>query len=84
MAVQRLDVGGRGGVLMAFPDAGCGGERQGFSWQSQSLVEDVGSGGCRWERGGFSWQFRTLVVEGESVVLISVSASGCRGERQRF
>ena len=56
---------GEARVLMAFPDAGCGGQRRGFSWQSQTLDvcwEAVTEAGCGWKEEGFSWQSQTLVV----------------------
>ena len=62
---QTLVVMGRGGVLMAVPDAGCGGAEGGVLM----AVKDAGCGGgevgvlmtvpdsgCEEERQGFSWQ----------------------------
>ena len=61
---------GEAWVLMAVKDDGCRGERRGFSWQSQTLVEVVRGGGShfcqsRWLwrlEAAFSWQSQKLVV----------------------
>ena len=57
---------------MAVPDSGCGGDRQGFSWQSQTMVVGGRNGGsygspiagCVKGEARFSWQSKTIVVGG--------------------
>ena len=91
MAVPEAGCGGEdAGVLMAVPDDGCGGgKRQGFPWQSKTLVVGgrcIGSHGSprHWLWCGrlvFSWQSQTLVVGGQAGVLMAVEDTGCgRGE----
>ena len=74
---------------MAVSDAGCGGsEKQGFSWQTQTLVVV----GRRWyslqsqtQVVGLSlwisWQSQMLFVGGEAQVLMAVPITGCGGRR---
>ena len=81
------------GVLMAVPDAGCGWEIRGFSWQSQTLVviwgdsevlmavSDAGSGREIWR---FLWQSQMLVVLRKSWVFHGCPRRWLWGERQGF
>ena len=77
--------GWKGLTLIAIPDTGYGGERRGFSWQSQTLVVGVG------DRRGFSWQFpgagpgecggslKCWLWGGELGVFMAVPYVGCSG-----
>ena len=58
---------GEARVLMAFPDAGCGGQRRGSHgsprrWMSFGRQEAVTEAGCGGKEEGFLWQSQTLVV----------------------
>ena len=58
---------------MALPDNGCGGERQGFSLQSQMMV--VGRG----DRRRSHFNPRCWLWRGRGGILISIPGAGCGG-----
>ena len=93
---QTLVVGvGEVEVLMAVPDAGCGGGRgvgshgslRCWLWgggERQLFSRQVPDTGCdRGKSWGFSWQSQSLVVGGESILPMAVSDAGCGGELDR-